>query len=99
MRDVTRKIQSSNNQTGNWAELTKIFSTRLNQAKRILAQKKSDNKKLYSLREPNVDCISKGKARVRYEFGCKVSLTATHKQGLVIASQSIAGNPYDGDIL
>lgn len=99
MRDVTRKIQSSNNQTGNWAELTKIFSTRLNQAKRILAQKKSDNKKLYSLHEPNVDCISKGKARVRYEFGCKVSLTTTHKQGLVIASQSIAGNPYDGHTL
>jgi len=49
--------------------------------------------------EPAVDCISKGKARIRYEFGCKVSLTTTHKQGLVIASQSIAGNPYDGHTL
>ncbi len=36
---------------------------------------------------------------MRYEFGCKVSLTTTHKQGLVIASQSIAGNPYDGHTL
>lgn len=95
MRDVTRKIQSSSNQ----AALTKIFSPKLNQTKRLLAQQKSDNKKLYSLHEPNVDCISKGKARTRYEFGCKVSLTTTHKQGLVIASQSIAGNPYDGHTL
>ena len=95
MRDVTRKIQSSSNRV----DLTKIFSTRLNQTKRLLAQQRTDNKKLYSLHEPNVDCISKGKARVRYEFGCKVSLTTTHKQGLVIASQSIAGNPYDGHTL
>lgn len=95
MRDVARKIQSSGNQT----QLIKIFSIKLNQAKSLLAQQKSDNKKLYSLHEPNVDCISKGKARVRYEFGCKVSLTTTHKQGLVIASQSIAGNPYDGHTL
>ena len=28
-----------------------------------------------------------------------MSLTTTHKQGLVIASQSIAGNPYDGHTL
>ncbi len=99
MRDVARKIQSSGNQAGNQEALTKIFSTRLNQAKRLLAQQKTDNKKLYSLHEPNVDCISKGKSRVRYEFGCKVSLTTTHKQGLVIASESISGNPYDGHTL
>ena len=95
MRDVTRKIQSSSNQVA----LTKIFSTQLNQTKRLLTQQKTDKKKLYSLHEPNVDCISKGKARTRYEFGCKVSLATTHKQGLVIASQAIAGNPYDGHTL
>lgn len=95
MRDVERKIELSTNQ----ATLTKIFATKLSQTKRLLAQQKTDNKKLYSLHEPNVDCISKGKARVRYEFGCKVSLTTTHKQGLVIASQAIAGNPYDGHTL
>ena len=27
--------------------------------------------------QPEVDCISKGRARVRYEFGCKVSFTTT----------------------
>ena len=95
MRDVERKIQSSADKLA----LTKIFAQKLNQAKRLLAQQKSDKKKLYSLHEPDVDCISKGKARVRYEFGCKVSLTTTHKQGLVMAAQAIAGNPYDGHTL
>jgi len=36
---------------------------------RLLAQKPKDKKKLYSLHEPAVDCISKGKAHKRYEFG------------------------------
>jgi IS5 family transposase len=77
MRDVARKIQLSSNQEA----LTKIFSTKINQTKRLLAQQKSDNKKLYSLHEPNVDCISKGKARTRYEFGCKVSLHSQTRIG------------------
>lgn len=29
------------------------------------------------LHEPDVDCISKGKARGRYEFGTKVSIATT----------------------
>ena len=94
-RDVERKIKLSLNSN----QLEKIFATKLIQAKRLLSQQRTDKKKLYSLHEPDVDCISKGKARVRYEFGCKVSLTTTNKQGLVIASQAIAGNPYDGHTL
>ena len=31
--------------------------------------------------------------------GCKVSITTTHKQGLVISSQALPGNPYDGHTL
>jgi len=95
VRDVERKLTLSSNCNA----LTKLFSTDLTLTKRLLAQQRSDKKKLYSLHEPDVDCISKGKARIRYEFGCKVSLTTTHKQGLVIASQAIAGNPYDGHSL
>lgn len=41
----------------------------------------------------------KGKAHKRYEFGCKVSLVVTHKQGLVLSSQALPGNPYDGHTL
>ena len=40
-----------------------------------------------------------GKARNPYEFGVKVSLAVTHKQGLMVGARSFPGNPYDGHIL
>jgi IS5 family transposase len=66
---------------------------------RLLRQKPKDKGKLYALHEPEVDCISKGKARVRYEFGTKVSVTTTHKEGFVVGMRSMPGNPYDGHTL
>jgi IS5 family transposase len=55
--------------------------------------------KIYSLHEPQVDCISKGKARVRYEFGCKVSVATTLAEGFVVGLRSLPSNPYDGHTL
>ena len=92
VRDVERKIGASKN-------LSEIFTPILTQTKRLLTQQRKDKNKLYSLHEPNVACISKGKAHKRYEFGCKVSITTTHKQGLVISSEALPGNPYDGHTL
>ena len=66
---------------------------------RLLAQKPKDKNKIYSLHEPEVDCISKGKARVRYEFGTKVSVAATINEGFIIGARSMPGNPYDGHTL
>ncbi len=62
-------------------------------------QKPKDKRKLYALHEPEVDCISKGKARVRYEFGSKVSVATTHKEGFVVGMRAMTGNPYDGHTL
>lgn len=45
---------------------------------RILAQRRKDKNKLYALHAPEVECISKGKARTPYEFGVKVSIATTH---------------------
>ena len=71
------------------------------QAKQIITQAGDPNakNKLYSLHEPGVDCISKGKARQRYEFGAKVGITTTQKEGFVLGMRSYPGNPYDGDTL
>ncbi|TRD20592.1 hypothetical protein FEV53_09840 [Palleronia caenipelagi] len=44
---------------------------------RLLAQKPKDRKTLYSLHEPAVACISKGKAHKRCKFGTKVSVATT----------------------
>ena len=53
----------------------------------------------HALHEPEVDCISKGKARIRCEFGTKVSLATTLDGGFVVAARSFPGNPYDGHTL
>jgi transposase, IS5 family len=66
---------------------------------RLLRQKPKGGGKLYSLHEPEVDCISKGKARVRYEFGCKVSVATTLDGGFIVGMRSLPGNPYDGHTL
>jgi IS5 family transposase len=54
---------------------------------------------LYALHAPEVECIAKGKARTPYEFGVKVSIVTTLKEGLVVGARSMPGNPYDGHTL
>lgn len=66
---------------------------------RILTQQTKDKQKLYALHAPEVECISKGKARTPYEFGVKVSIATTLKEGLVVGMRSMPGNPYDGHTL
>ena len=66
---------------------------------RLLAQKPKDRRKLYSLHEPAVDCISKGKAHKRYEFGTKVTVATTTEGGFVVGMRALPGNPYDGHTL
>ncbi len=61
---------------------------------RILTQKIKDKNKLYAPHAPEVECISKGKARNPYEFGVKVTLATTLKEGLVVGMRSMPANPY-----
>lgn len=67
--------------------------------KTVFNQKRNDTKKIYSIHEPNVECISKGKIHKKYEFGCKASIVLTHKEGLALDVRAIHGNPYDGHTL
>jgi IS5 family transposase len=50
-----------------------------------------------------VECIGKGKARARFEFGVKVSLAttncATPGGQFVLGARSLPGNPFDGHTL
>ena len=71
----------------------------LQRTARILSQRTKDKNKLYALHAPEVQCISKGKARTPYEFGVKVSVATTLKEGLVVGMRSMPGNPYDGHTL
>ena len=71
----------------------------LNRTNRILSQKTKDKHKLYALHAPEVECISKGKARSPYEFGVKVSIATTLKESIIVGMRSMPGNPYDGHTL
>jgi len=62
---------------------------------RILAQKKNGKNKIYSVHEPDVQCISKGKEHKKYEFGNKVSIIYTQTTGVIIGALGFR-NPYDG---
>jgi IS5 family transposase len=68
-------------------------------AERVRNQRPGDSGKLYSLHEPEVQCISKGKAHKRYEFGQKVVIVTTNRNNWITASRMMENNPYDGHTL
>jgi len=70
IRELERKIPTG--RLKSYAEVFGIFN-------RVLDQQRSDKDKIYSLHEPDVYCISKGKDHKKYEFGTKVSIAMTRE--------------------
>jgi IS5 family transposase len=94
MRDLRRQLEDIPE-----GSLRDRIIAKLALVSQLLHQQPKGSGKIYALHEPDVDCISKGKARVRYEFGCKVSVATTLDEGFVVGMRSFAGNPYDGHTL
>jgi IS5 family transposase len=92
IRDVKRKIAGDDS-------LVEKFSETLALAERVYQQQRGDQKKLYSLHAPEVECLARGKAHRKYEFGCKVSLVATSRDNFLVGIQALHGSPYDGHTL
>lgn len=92
VRDIERKTAGNK-------ELSDIFSEPLSLAQRILNQRRQDKNKIYSLHAHEVECISKGKAHKKYEFGCKVSVAVTSRECFIVGMKAYHGNPYDGHTL
>jgi IS5 family transposase len=108
MRQVQRKLDAQGQDVAagaapalqpGGARALNALKTLLERAERIRTQQRFDKNKLYALHAPEVDCIGKGKARKPYEFGVKVSLAVTHKQGLMVGARAFPGNPFDGHTL
>lgn len=76
-----------------------LHQTILTLFKQVLAQKKTDSNKIYSLHEPHVQCISKGKEHKKYEFGSKVSIITTKNTGVIIGAINIEKNVHDSKTL
>lgn len=89
IRDIRRKAP----------DIDQTLETLLLRAERIRIQQPTDKKKIYSLHEPDVQCISKGKAHKRYEFGQKISIAVTSRGNWHVAADLCKNNPYDGHTL
>ena len=96
IRDIRRKVAGD-------PALEAAFAMTLERAQRILDQQPGDKHKLYALHAPEVECIGKGKARTRYEFGVKTSIATTNERTrggqFVLGAHALPGNPYDGHTL
>ena len=91
LRDLERKLGAA-------GELW-VYAHNLELFGRVLSQKRKDKNKVYSLHEPSVSCIAKGKEHKPYEFGSKVSIAATRTRGIIVGALAFEGNPYDGNTL
>lgn len=83
LRELQRNLKGNHD----YDEQISIFT-------RVLNQKKHDKDKVYSIHEPEVQCISKGKEHKKYEFGNKVSVVRS-LGGLILGALSFR-NEYDG---
>ena len=89
VREIERQLDARSNR------LAKLLAT----AYQIHSQQRHDKNKIYSVHEPEVQCIAKGKAGKQYEFGNKVSVAVSRRGGWFVGAKSFTGNPYDGHTL
>jgi IS5 family transposase len=90
LRDIDRKATPAQKEG---------LAETVHRAERLKDQQPKSKIKLYAFHAPEVECISKGKARQPYEFGVKASFAVTTKKGLIVGAGSFPGNPYDGNTL
>jgi IS5 family transposase len=90
VRDLERKMTTK--QLGKYEHDLVLFN-------RVLNQQQKDTNKIYSLHEPDVRCITKGKEAKKYEFGNKVSIAKTMRSGIIVGAMSFKENLYDADTL
>lgn len=99
-REIERKASAA---SAIGAAVRESLSEALHKAARLVAQsgqrRSADGPKLYAWHAPEVDCISKGKAKQPYEFGVKVGIASTLKGNLIVGARAFHGNPYDGHTL
>lgn len=88
-RDIERKT----------TEPSAILKEQLILANRLMQQQRDSKNKIYSIHEPQVQCIAKGKAHQRYEFGCKVGYVTSAKGNWILGAQAFTDNCYDGHTL
>jgi IS5 family transposase len=90
VREIERKLPASS--LGKYAQEISLFQ-------QVLEQKKKSTNKIYSIHEPQVYCISKGKDHKKYEYGSKASIAVTKNSGIIVGAVHFSKNIYDGHAL
>lgn len=90
VRELQRKLPES---------VLLIEAERFSLYERVIKQRRKDKNKIYSLHEPHIYCMSKGKAHKQYEFGVKASITKTKNSNLIVGAVAFSENRYDGHTL
>jgi IS5 family transposase len=90
VRDISRKLDKKQND---------VYENELIIFRKILAQVKDTKNKIYSIHEPDVLCIAKGKEAKKYEYGNKSSIVKTKTTGIIVGALAFHENIYDGDTL
>jgi transposase, IS5 family len=95
-RDIGRKAAGD-------TEVEAAFADILALVDQVIAQRKDSKNKLYAIHAPEVECIAKGKARTKYEFGVKASIATTNARTdggqFIVGMMAMPGSPYDGHTL
>ena len=87
---LVRELKRNLGENNGYDDLIALFE-------KVLSQKKTSKQKIYSLHEPEVQCISKGKEYKKYEFGNKVSIIRS-ELGCILGAKSFR-NEYDGNTI
>jgi IS5 family transposase len=95
---VLRDIERNRNDRKNTV-FSLNFELLIDTSKKLLLQERNTPKKIYSLHELSVQCIGKGKDRIRYEFGNKAAVVTTNNRTWIVNVEDLPGNPYDGHTL
>lgn len=90
LRDIDRKLPEGRRES---------FLPQKEFFERVLAQKRTDSNKIYSLHEPQVACIAKGKAHKPYEFGSKIGFATLPGSNVIVGVAHFLGNPHDSQTL
>jgi transposase, IS5 family len=90
LRDLRRRLIK-------WGQ-KELYAPMLPIMARMVRQQRRDKRKGYSLHEPAVSCIAKGKVPKQDALSSQVSVASWSGSHVVVGSTSLVGNPHDGKI-
>ena len=90
LRDIERKFTSEQKK-----KYERLFIT----FNKIRIEQRGDKNNVYSIHEPEVRCLAKGKEAKKFEFGNKSGFVVTKTSKIVVGAIAFEGNPYDGHTL